>query len=64
MNRLFRYALALWTVLFLVVSCVPLLTGNAVAGGAGIVVGAILLAPWLAGVIVLSILIWLTRARR
>jgi hypothetical protein len=63
-NRLFRYALALWTVLYLVVSCVPALTSNALIGGAGLVAGAILLVPWLVGVLVLSIFIWLTNRHR
>jgi hypothetical protein len=35
-NSLFRLLLAIWTIGFLVVSSVPLLTGNAVAGGVGL----------------------------
>ncbi len=64
LNRSLRFVLAIWTVAFLVLSCVPLLTGNAIAGGLGLAVGAILLVPWLVGVLVLVILIWLTNAQR
>ena len=64
MNGFFRLLLALWTILFLVISCAPLLTGNAIVGGAGLVAGAFLLVPWLVGVLVLAILIWLTNPRR
>ena len=64
MNGFFRLLLALWTILFLVISCAPLLTGNAIAGGAGLLAGAVLLVPWLVGVLILSILIWLTNPRR
>lgn len=64
MNGFLRLLLALWTGLFLVISCVPLLTGNAIAGGAGLLAGAVLLVPWLVGVLVLVIFIWLTNPRR
>ncbi len=63
-NSFFRILLALWTILFLVISCAPLLTGNATAGGLGLVAGAFLLVPWLVGVLILSILIWLTNPGR
>lgn len=61
---MFRFLLAIWTVLFLVISCAPSLMGNAIAGGTGLVAGAILLVPWLIGVLILSIFIWLTNPRR
>jgi hypothetical protein len=63
-NSFFRFLLAIWTIGFLVVTCVPLLSGNAVAGGAGLLAGAVLLVPWLVGVLLLSIFIWLTNPRR
>jgi hypothetical protein len=63
MNGLFRLLLAIWTIGFLVISCVPLLTGNVVAGGIGLLAGAVLLVPWLVGVLILSILVWLTNPR-
>ena len=64
MNGLFRLLLAIWTIGFLLISCVPLLTGNAVAGGVGLLAGAVLLIPWLVGVVILSIFVWLTNPRR
>ena len=64
MNAFLRFFLAIWTIGFLVISCVPLLTGNAIAGGAGLLAGAVLLVPWLVGVLILSIFIWLTNPRR
>ena len=64
MNSFLRFLLAIWTIGFLVIFCVPLLTGNAIAGGIGLVAGAVLLVPWLVGVLVLSIFIWLTNPRR
>ncbi len=63
MNGFFRLLLAIWTIAFLVVSCAPLLTGNLIVGGAGLLAGAVLFVPWLVGAIVLSILIWLTNHR-
>jgi len=63
MNGFLRFLLALWTILFLVISCAPLLTGNAFAGGVGLLAGAVLLVPWLVGVLILAIFIWLTNPR-
>ena len=63
-NTLFRVLLAIWTIGFLVVSCVPMLTSNVVVGGVGLIAGAVLLIPWLVGVLVLSVLVWLTNPRR
>ena len=63
MNGFFRLLLAIWTIAFLVVSCAPLITGNLIIGGAGLLAGAVLFVPWLVGAIVLSILIWLTNRR-
>lgn len=63
MNGCFRLLLAVWTVAFLVISCVPMLTGNGVAGGVGLLAGAVLLIPWLVGVLVLSVFVWLTNPR-
>ena len=63
-NTLFRVLLAICTIGFLVVSCVPMLTGNVVAGGVGLIAGAVLLIQWLVGVLILSILVWLTNQRR
>ena len=63
LNLVFRILLAFWVVGFLVISCVPLLTGSGGAGILGLVAGAVLLVPWLVGVLVLAVLIWLTNPR-
>jgi len=63
LNLLFRILLALWVVGFLLISCVPLLTGSGGAGILGLLAGAVLLVPWLVGVLVLAVLIWLTNPR-
>lgn len=63
MNRILRLLLGVWTIGFLVVSCFPMLTGNATAGGLGLLTGAVLLIPWLVGVLVLGVLVWLTNPR-
>ncbi len=61
---LFRLLLAIWTIGFLVISCVPLLTGNALAGGVGFLARAVLFVPWLVGVLILSTIVWLTNPSR
>ena len=38
-NSLLRLLLAMWTIGYLVVSCAPLLTGNVIAGGLGLIAG-------------------------
>ena len=63
LNLLFRILLALWVVGFLLISCVPLLNGSGGAGILGLLAGAVLLVPWLVGVLVLAVLIWLTNPR-
>jgi hypothetical protein len=60
LNLVFRTLLALWVVGFLLISCVPLLTGSGGAGIFGLLAGAVLLVPWLVGVLILAILVWLT----
>jgi hypothetical protein len=63
-NTILRALLAIWTIGFLLISCVPMFTGNATAGGLGLLAGAVLLVPWLIGVLVLGIGVWLTNPRR
>lgn len=62
-NSVLRLLLAIWVIGFLLVSCVPMLSGNATASGFGILAGAILLVPWLIGVVILVVLVWLTNPR-
>ena len=63
MNRILRIILLVWVLGYLIVACGPILTGHAVAGVAGLLVGGVLLVPWLIGVLVLVILVWLTNPR-
>jgi hypothetical protein len=65
MNRILRVLLAVWAIGYLVISCGPMLLGSSgLATGASLFVGLVLLVPWLVGVLVLVILIWLTNPRR
>lgn len=63
LNLLFRLLLTLWVVGFLLISCVPLLTGSGGAGILGLIAGAVLLVPWFVGAMILAVLVWLTNAR-
>jgi len=63
-NTILRVLLAIWVLGFLLISCVPILSGHLIAGGVGLVAGAILLVPWLVGVVILGVLVWLTNPRR
>jgi hypothetical protein len=64
LNSLLRVALALWVLGYLVIACVPVLTGNIVVGGLGLLAGAVLLVPWLIGIVVLGTFVWLTNPSR
>ncbi|MBI2776745.1 MAG: hypothetical protein HYX57_05690 [Chloroflexi bacterium] len=63
LNTAPRILLAPWIAGFLLVSCAPLYTDGAI-GFFGLVTGVVLLVPWLVGVAVLAILIWLTNPGR
>ncbi len=61
LNRALRWLLAIWTIVYLVVACGPLLlTDSGLLQGIGLLTGLILLVPWLVGVVVLAVLVWLT----
>ena len=62
-NTTLRIALLIWVVGYLVVSCVPLLTGHLFIGGITFIAGLIFLIPWVIGILVLVLLIWLTEPR-
>jgi uncharacterized membrane protein len=67
-NSWLRVILVLWVVGFLIISCGPAFAGDGIvgtlAGGAiGLVLGSVLLVPWLMGLAVLLVLIWLTNDR-
>jgi hypothetical protein len=61
-NTILRILLALWVAGFLLISCAPLYTDGGV-GLLGFLTGAVLLVPWIIGVVILGILIWLTNPR-
>ncbi|HEX4898193.1 MAG TPA: hypothetical protein VFV53_07490 [Candidatus Limnocylindrales bacterium] len=63
LNLVFRILLAVWVVGFVLISCVPLLAGSGGAGILGLLAGAVLLVPWLVGVLILAVLVWLTSPR-
>jgi hypothetical protein len=63
LNLVFRILLAVWVIGYLAVSCAPLLGDSAGAGLLGLFAGAVLLLPWLIGVLVLAVLVWLTNPR-
>jgi hypothetical protein len=63
-NTILRLVLAVWTIGFLVISCGPMFSGDAGAGGLGLLVGGVLFVPWLVGILVLGIFVWLTNPRR
>lgn len=66
-HRALRWMLGLWAIAYPIVSCAPLFVGASnsagagTAGGlAGIVLVAALFLPWIVGVIVLGVLVWVT----
>lgn len=67
-HRILKGALAFWAVAYPVVSCSPLFVTGADSGGAAtvggltsLIVGATLFGPWIVGVIVLGVLVWVTK---
>ncbi len=68
MNGFLRLLLAIWAVAFPVISCGPILlgvnegaTGALVGGIAGLILGSVLFGPWIVGLILLGIGVYLTR---
>jgi len=64
MNFLLRLFLLVWVFGYLLISCAPLLGANGLIGAIGFVSGIVLFFPWLVGVVVLAILVWLTSPTR
>jgi hypothetical protein len=62
-NTLLRLVLVLWVIGFLAVACVPMFSGDVGSGLGGLLVGGILFLPWLAVLVVLTLLVWLTNPR-
>jgi hypothetical protein len=62
LNTILRILLAIWVAGFLLISCAPLYAEGGV-GVLGFLSGAVLLVPWLIGVVILGVLIWLTNPK-
>lgn len=63
MNTFLRVLLVIWTLLFLAIACAPLYADSGLVGALGFLTGWLLLVPWLLGVAVLALLIWVTGSR-
>ena len=64
MNFVLRVLLLVWVFGYLLVSCAPVLGANGLVGAIGFLSGIVLFIPWLVGVIVLAVLVWLTGSGR
>ena len=64
MNTAFRILLLLWVFGYLFVSCAPILGGHLILGALTLAGGILLFVPWLVGVAILGMLIWLTNSPR
>ncbi len=64
MNTALRIGLLLWVVLYLLVSCQPIIGDNLAVGTIAFFGGIILFVPWLIGIVVLGVAIWLTNPPR
>ncbi len=67
-NSWLKVILALWVLGFLVVACGPVIAadgigGTLIGGAFGLLLGSFLFVPWILGVGVLLLLIWLTKPR-
>jgi hypothetical protein len=62
-NTVLRILMAIWVAGFLLISCAPLYAEGGV-GLLGFLTGAVLLVPWIIGVVILGALILLTNPRR
>jgi hypothetical protein len=63
-NVVLRILLLIWVLGYLLVSCGPLLDGHLLIGGLTLLAGIVLFVPWLVGIGVLAVLIWLTNPNR
>lgn len=59
-NTVLRIVLLLWVVVYLFVSCAPILNGHLLIGAITFVGGIILFVPWILGIVVLLALIRMT----
>jgi hypothetical protein len=63
-NTLLRILLLIWILGYLLVSCGPLLGGHLLIGSITLVAGIALFVPWVIGIAILGVLIWLTNPGR
>jgi hypothetical protein len=64
LNTGLRLLLLVWVLGYLVISCGGIVNGDLGGGLLGMVAGAVLFVPWLIGVVVLALLVWLTNPSR
>ena len=64
MNTALRIGLLIWVVGYLFLSCSPILSGNLLGGAFALLGGLILLVPWVIGILVIGVGIWLTNPPR
>ena len=60
MNFVLRVILLIWVFGYLVVACAPMLGANGLVGALGFLGGLVFFIPWLIGLIVLAVLVWVT----
>ena len=63
-NTGLRFALLIWVVAYLFLSCAPILGGHLLIGAIALAGGIVLFIPWLIGIVILATLIWLTNPPR
>ncbi len=63
-NLALRLVLLCWVLGYLLVSCGPILGGHLIVGALTLVGGIFLFIPWLIGVAVLAMLVWVTNPPR
>ncbi len=64
MNTGLRIGLLVWVIVYLFLSCSPILSGNLFTGALALFGGLVLFVPWLVGIVVLWIAIQVTNPPR
>jgi hypothetical protein len=62
-NAILRLILLIWVIGYLVLSCGGLFSGSLGSAALGLFGGLILLVPWILGIVILVVLVWLTNPR-
>ncbi len=63
-NTVLRVLLLVWVLGYLLISCGALIGGDVGGGFLGLIAGAVLLIPWLIGLVILGGLVLITNPRR